>query len=142
MSKHFFFVALLTVIVFKATGQTHNYDTYIDGKFYSYVEYYKNGTIKTLGNYSDTIKTGDWIYFTKNGKKLAYGQYKDNHKFGVWTYHNKKNIYKIKWTEKNKPNESFEYDKKGNLIIIDMVFSSPCFHIYTNGLISMTARTM
>ncbi len=52
------------------------------------------------------------------------------------------NIYKIKWTEKYKPNESFEYDKKGNLIIIDMVFSSPCFHIYTNGSISMTARTM
>ena len=123
-------------------GQTHNIDTIIDLKQYTFVDYYDNENIMLLGNYNKTIKTGGWIYYTREGNKLAFGEYKNDSKFGLWVYYNKKDTYKIKWTEKQKNNEKFEFDRKGNLIIIDIVYSSPCFHTYRNDKATMTARAL
>ncbi|MES2780157.1 MAG: hypothetical protein V4651_09710 [Bacteroidota bacterium] len=134
--------ALLIAFVCKAFAQIHTIDTIIDKKQYGFAEYYANGKLKALGNYTDTMKTGDWIYFTCKGLRLAYGKYKDNYKYGNWTYQHSKNVYKVKWTDNNRPNEKFEYDKKGNLIIIDIIYVRPCLHYYRNGFPSMTARLM
>lgn len=146
MKQQFFILALFIVLLNKtAVGQTHNHDTIVNGKFYSFISYYDNGKIMALGSYNDTLKSGDWIYFTRNGAKIAFGIYQDDSKFGTWTYYNrynKKEPLKIKWTEKNKPSEKFEFDKKGNLILIDIVYSSPCFHTYRNGILTMTARAL
>ena len=106
MKQFYLLFTVLIAFISNVDGQTHNFDTIIEGKFYSFVDYYNNGRIKTLGNYNDTIKTGDWIYFTRKGDKLAFGLYQDNHKIGNWTYYDKKNVYRIKWTEKNKPSVS------------------------------------
>ncbi len=125
-----------------ALGQTHEIDTVIDRKHYTYISYYDNGKIMSLGNYKDTLKTGDWIYFTRKTEKLAFGKYQNDSKYGDWTYFNNNKIYKIKWSEKQKPGEKFEFDKKGNLIIIDIVYAAPCFHYYRNGMATMTARAL
>ena len=50
-------------------------------------DYYKNGQIKSEGNYKDCgIKDGIWTYWHKNGQKESEIKYKDGERDGKWIW--------------------------------------------------------
>lgn len=52
-----------------------------------YVEYYKNGQIKTTGYYRDGKKSGTWSTYYDNGKVDSEGYYSNGKKSGKWIEH-------------------------------------------------------
>jgi antitoxin component YwqK of YwqJK toxin-antitoxin module len=121
-------------------AQLTKLNTLISGKQFTYVEYYSSGQLKVLGSYKDTSKTSDWIYFNLKGEVLAYGRYKNNRKFGAWSYRTSMWSRKIKWKAAYVPDESFEYDQEGNLVLIDEASEESCRHTYKNGFLTKTTR--
>lgn len=53
-----------------------------------YIEYYKDGQIKTIGYYRDGKKTGTWSTYYDNGKVDSEGYYSNGEKSGKWVEHN------------------------------------------------------
>jgi len=49
-------LTILTLLV--STWTVAQTDTVVNGKTFNYVDYYNNGQIKSLGNVTDTLKTG------------------------------------------------------------------------------------
>lgn len=141
MTKNYtilFSFLLLTIISF---GQ-HRQDTVVNKDHYNFIDYYPNGHLKILGNYQDTIKHGQWVYFKLDGQKLAVGQYKIGHKIKVVYYPNDSVPIKYKWRKNNTPYEHFENDSIGNIVIIDRIFIRPCMWTFKNGHPIMIARML
>ena len=123
----------MTIIVY---GQT---DTTVNGIHYNSIDYYDNGHLMTLGNYRDSVKAGRWTYFKIDGQVLAYGLYKNGHKIKKWTYYYNRKKHKVNWGTKNPPNENIELDEKGQIVIYNSVFRSPCLWSYKNGVVTSIA---
>lgn len=50
----------------------------------SYIEFYPNGNIKTIGQYLNNNRTGIWKKYYPNGSIKQIGQYQNNREKGVW----------------------------------------------------------
>ncbi len=133
-------ITLLTTI-FLLLGQPCNAqtDTVVDGVQYNYVDYYSSGKIKSLGNYSDSLKTGPWTYFKPDGQTLARGKYakyrkRDNgFKIGKWTYWDYDGrVYRKRWKRNNQPGEKLVIED-GKLYICDTTLKLNCLRGYRNG---------
>ena len=125
-------LTILTVLV--STWAVAQSDTVVDGKTFNYVDYYDNGQVKSLGNFTDTLRTGKWNYFKPNGDKLAYGKYhKKGFKTGKWTYHDYDGTsYIRKWSKKNYAGESFKTENN-KLYLNDLTMRFGIFRSYQNG---------
>ena len=135
----FIFIFFSTTFLF---GQP-NADTTIDRKHYNFVDYYPNGKLRILGNYADTLKVGNWIYYRLKKEMIsAYGQYENSCPVGKWVYINGENTIKVIWDKKKPPAEKIEYTKKGEIIIKDYIYSTPCIQVYINGQLRMTGHSL
>ena len=113
---------ILTAILFLSSicvgAQT---DTTIKTIHYYSVDYYQNHSVKSIGNISDSLKTGHWTYFKPDGNILAKGEYVKGRKMGKWEYidyQNKK--HKHKWNLKEDQRERFAIEN-GELNIYDIL---------------------
>lgn len=58
-----------------------------------WINYYEDGTIKEVGNYTDNRVEGPIVQYHPNGKIKAKGTYKHwKKKVGIWTYYDKNGI--------------------------------------------------
>jgi len=93
-----------------------------------------DGLVLYFGNYSDSVRTGEWIYFYPDGKILAKGKYRNNKKYGLWFYYSiQGGERKIKWTESATIREEYSFEEN-NVQLIDVATPGPEQTIYKNGM--------
>lgn len=116
-----------------SSGQT---DTVVNGKKYNHVDYYSDGKIKSLGNLSDSLKTGDWTFYKPDGSILAKGKFVDGIAKGKWIYHDydgNDRTYNWNWRKGFKPKTDLVI-KEGKLYIQQgTLFSNGVFRQFENG---------
>jgi len=89
------------------TGAVHfRYSRYLapDGKKWIrhglFVEYHRDGTVASEGNYEHGLEEGLWRDFHANGKRAAEGSYRAGKQHGEWSY----------WDEDGEPEGSSSYE--------------------------------
>lgn len=60
------------------------------------IVYYKNGKIKSIGNYVNNQREGEWLYFHENGKVAIKKNFSNGTQVGEWSYYNEKGNLVIK----------------------------------------------
>ncbi|WP_338376685.1 toxin-antitoxin system YwqK family antitoxin [uncultured Flavobacterium sp.] len=67
-------------------------------------DFYDNGTIKTIAEWSKGLLDGDAIFYYENGKIEAEGKFNKNSKVGLWKYYDHNGVIKTEetFTYKNK----------------------------------------
>ena len=50
-------------------------------------EYFKDGTLSNLGQFSRGKKTGEWKYYLRNGLLKAVGKFSHGKMTGEWTWY-------------------------------------------------------
>ena len=50
-------------------------------------QFYENGAVAILGEFSNKKKSGEWISYYENGKSYCEGHYVDGLKEGVWNFY-------------------------------------------------------
>ena len=91
---------------------------YLDGKPEGkWLEFYKNGNLKSIINWKNGKLTGKYIVYDKNGKKSTEAIYKDGKENGKYfLYYSNGNIRTKGEYENGKPIGVWEYfDKDGKL---------------------------
>lgn len=91
---------------------------YLDGKPEGkWLEFYKNGNLKSIINWKNGKLTGKYIVYDKNGKKSTEAIYKDSKENGKYfLYYSNGNIRTKGEYENGKPIGVWEYfDKDGKL---------------------------
>ncbi len=90
------------------------------GYYQGYWEYYYlTGELKSKGNYKDSKKIGEWIYYFKNGNIEQKGKFDANGKFTskwTWYYENGKILREEEFLKGIEDGYLVEYDKNGNVI--------------------------
>ena len=128
---------IATIVLFTFTTRGYcQIDTVVDNRHYNHVVFHERGQVLVLGNYDDTVKTGEWRYFLEGGQLLGYGKYKSDKKIGKWIYFDKGTKNKIRWSSKYPPNEWIKKDEEGRLAIYDFVNVNkkvPFIYYYKNG---------
>jgi len=111
-------------------------DTVVNRHHYNYSDYYSNGKIKSLGNYSDSLRTGQWLFYQPNGTILAKGKFISGIAKNKWIYNDyngKRNSYNWNWRKGFKPGTTFEL-REGKLYIKqNYIFSNGVFRNFENG---------
>ena len=60
-----------------------------------FIEYYKNGGIKTKGKFKGKLMTGKWDFFRQDGSLMRSGSFKNNKQVGEWiTFDSKGKVVK------------------------------------------------
>lgn len=54
------------------------------------IVYYKTGKIKSIGNYINNQREGEWLYFHENGQVALKKNYSNGSQTGEWSYYNEK----------------------------------------------------
>lgn len=54
------------------------------------IVYYKTGKIKSIGNYINNQREGEWLYFHENGQVALKKNYSNGSQIGEWSYYNEK----------------------------------------------------
>lgn len=91
------------------------YLEYFDGYYWSY---FKNGKIKSNGEYSDNIKVGEWILNNKKGIIIHEDSYRTNGERYEWSNYRYYNNGKLKSKKSYNPGGFYHfdfYDRNGNL---------------------------
>lgn len=131
----------LTSILFGHTALLAQDTTYNKTKFNT-IGHYPSGFVRGIGdgpilyfgNFSDTIRMGEWIYFYPDGKILAKGKYKNNKKSGMWTYFSiQGGERKIKWKKSATLREEFIFEEN-NVQLIDIATPGLGQTTYKNGI--------
>ncbi|PLW93510.1 MAG: hypothetical protein C0592_05885 [Marinilabiliales bacterium] len=60
------------------------YERTISNKPREYKDYYDDGSIKVIGEYTGNEKSGLWKYYYENGQIEEYGHYSEGYQNGVW----------------------------------------------------------
>ena len=84
-----------------------------------WTNYYEDGSVKSVGNFSNGLKDGRWTYYYRNGKKEQEGVIKENVLNGQWTwYYQNGQIKKTEFFNRRGKleGEQVEYDSLGNEI--------------------------
>jgi antitoxin component YwqK of YwqJK toxin-antitoxin module len=87
------------------------------------VLYYKNGNIKAVGSFKNSIKTGKWIYYFPNGNPSSEEYYEDGNLDGLisYFYQDGQLMAKELWEDGLQQDSSVYYhnpmERKGSLII-------------------------
>jgi len=126
----FFLTILASTVTY---GQA---DTVVSRNKYNYVDYYFNGKIKSFGNLTDSLKTGNWIFYKPDGSILAKGRFVYGIAKGKWIYHDydgKQRTYNWNWRKGFKPGTTLEL-REGKLYIKqNYIFSNGVFRSFENG---------
>ena len=107
----------------------------IHGKKYNFIEYYSDGKIKSMGNCSDSLATGRWIFYKLNGKVLSKGEFVSGIAKGKWIYHDygRRRTYNWDWDKGFKPSTHIEIKENKSYILQTYSFSHGTFRRFLNG---------
>jgi len=105
-------------------------------KLYNDTSYYSIGKIKSIGNYSDSLRQGQWKFYKPDGTILAIGNFKQGVAKGKWIYYDYdgvERIYKWNWRKGFKPKTILEIRDDNLYILQNTFFSNGVFRHFANG---------
>jgi len=73
--------------------------------------YYKNGSVKKVGDLVDGKLDGKWVSYSEAGNVIAIAYYKDGKKHGKWQYFEGSNVTKVVEYKNNKIVQVVTIDK-------------------------------
>jgi antitoxin component YwqK of YwqJK toxin-antitoxin module len=73
--------------------------------------YYKNGSVKKVGDLVDGKLDGKWISYSEEGNVIAIAYYKEGKKHGKWQYFEGSNVTKVVEYKNNKIVQVVTIDK-------------------------------
>ncbi|MCX6258214.1 MAG: hypothetical protein NTW49_10025 [Bacteroidia bacterium] len=81
-------------------------------------EYYPEGEIKAEGSFTNSKKTGEWVYYFKSGKTEQKGRYEKGKLEGTWRwYYENDSLKRVEEFYNGKEEGPFvEYDESGKII--------------------------
>lgn len=84
----------------------------------SWINYYRNGKIKSEGKYFNNKENGNWKYYFENEKIEQTGDYKNGFLTGVWRWYFEDGKIRKEESYLNgkEEGESVEYDEEGNIV--------------------------
>jgi antitoxin component YwqK of YwqJK toxin-antitoxin module len=77
--------------------------------------------ILCYGNYNDTLKSGNWIYFYPSGKPFGIGKYKNGFKIGKWKYFYANSIETRTYLKKHQVKDNIFIDQYGKPEMTDTI---------------------
>jgi uncharacterized protein len=80
--------------------------------------YFQNGTISSIGNYKNNLRTGSWKFYYDEGKIEQEGKYKNDKEDGLWKWYYLAGSIKTEdeFNEGKEEGLFTEYDTLGNVI--------------------------
>jgi antitoxin component YwqK of YwqJK toxin-antitoxin module len=77
--------------------------------------YFKNGTIKAVGNYVDDQMEGEWKFFRETGELWQVGSFSAGKKNGSWVRYDRKQTieYKADFIDDKEQKNVYRTKKKG-----------------------------
>jgi hypothetical protein len=89
--------------------------------FYSgdFIDFYKNGSIALIGNYTNGKKEGAFSFYFPNGILEAKGEYKNNIKYGQWDYYYDNGLNHQKLDFKNNDTLILDFWNENNEKLVD-----------------------
>ncbi len=81
-----------------------------------YVIYHSNGNIKTVGNFVDNKREGEWTYYYENGKVGLKKNFNNGKEIGEWSYYDQNGNLSMKIDDITKSNKELAHYKDGALM--------------------------